>query len=192
MPPPNKGGSRNDRPAAPALPLLAKQGKPGRAAEPKQYLTQPISHPTNISDVIPCEIPISIARQRRGRADADDRTAEDVERDHVARPGRREQRRRDQRRRPAREYRRELKADRSPAVTQARGEHFGGQRRQRPPHQVVEKERDQARQDDQPWYTRVEQGVIGEGEEPGGGGAKNMALLYLTNPTHHLRAGCVS
>ena len=83
--------------------------------------------------MIPRKISTPSARQVGGRSDADDRTTKDVERDHLARSGRRKQCRGDQRRRAAGEHRSKLKADRRAAVAQARGETFRGQRRQRSP-----------------------------------------------------------
>jgi hypothetical protein len=76
------------------------------------------------SGVFVREIQITGARQHGRRDDADDGTAEDVERDKSARAGRGKERRCDHRRRAAGEHGRKLEADRRAAVTETRGENL--------------------------------------------------------------------
>ena len=137
----------------------------------------PGSQMTVESEVIARKIETPAARQGRRRCDADDRTNEDVERDRLPRSRPSEQRRRDHRRRPPSKHRCELKPDRRAAVAQARRKTLRGQRRKGSPHQVVEKIRDQGRQQDEPGYRGIEHGVIGEREKPGRHTTENINLL---------------
>src|SRR5271163_2995662 len=83
------------------------------------------------------DVTVREIRHQRRRDDRDDRTEEDIDGDHIARSGRREERGRDERRGAAGDDRSELIADRTTAVAQPRREAFRDQRGLRAVHQVV-------------------------------------------------------
>src|SRR5713101_5309630 len=93
------------------------------------------------------DVEVRAIRQEDRRHDGDDRAEQDVERDHITRPGRRQERRRDQRRRTAGGDRGEMETEREPAVAQPRRKAFGDQRPLRTPHHVVRDQRQRDRQE---------------------------------------------
>ena len=113
------------------------------------------------------DVAVGVVGQKRCRADADDRAEQDVERDRIARAGRREQRRRDQWRRAAGDApkRDESRAKRRCSAT-ARVKHSAISAACGPYIMIVRDKGQHDREKDQRRHHRVHHREVDEGEHP--------------------------